>query len=725
MALNLPFGIRPLNPLSNLDDRYGPYNSFAEANAAVIPEVRALGATVGIIDGGTIREYWWKTGVTDLDLVVKSDDENVIAYVDGSLAVRDASISRIDTSINNVINIVDVIGDLVDASLDGKLNNTTDTFTGVLTVEGAINLAGTLTVDGSVTYINSVDLNVSDNIITLNYGETGSGVSAGWAGIKIDRGTADDYMFVFRESDDTFRIGVANENSLPGDTQAVATRENAPTSTGVAFWNNTTNRFDTHTGFTYGTGSGLSIPGTLGIRASATASTPTQIPVFTADPTSTTRTIVTRTPAQFLSDLNLTDYALSGTANQVNVSGSPRVLGSATTLSLPQDINITAQVRFDTLGLGTLPSSGAVRLHCSAVAPGHVGTHPAIFESTGGNGNGVIIRNQSTLTDRYALRVEASTGVMLQVLTDGTVSLRAPSTSSAATHIPVYIANPGGFEGTSIFTRTPAQLRTDIGAGTGNGTVTSVAAGNGMSFTTITGSGTVTMGTPGTLTNATSNGVTAASHTHAITNYALSGTTDQVTVTGSGRVLGATTTLSLPQSINTTSNVEFNRTRVGDGTAAIPAFSFKSDTNTGFFRQGTDTIGVSVVGAEEFRFTSTGQFHATGDIIAFSATPSDRRLKKDVEPLHGSLDKVLALNGVSYKKIGGKTRETHIGFIAQDVEEIIPDVIKETNLLGHPDDELFKMIKYTEIIPYLTEAIKEQQKMILDLRKEIEELKRK
>ena len=51
----------------------------------------------------------------------------------------------------------------------------------------------------------------------------------------------------------------------------------------------------------------------------------------------------------------------------------------------------------------------------------------------------------------------------------------------------------------------------------GSGTVTSVAAGNGLDFTTITGSGSVTMGTPGTLTSASSNAVTATSHTHGIT----------------------------------------------------------------------------------------------------------------------------------------------------------------------------------------------------------------
>ncbi|MCP4667586.1 MAG: hypothetical protein GY849_14615, partial [Deltaproteobacteria bacterium] len=49
------------------------------------------------------------------------------------------------------------------------------------------------------------------------------------------------------------------------------------------------------------------------------------------------------------------------------------------------------------------------------------------------------------------------------------------------------------------------------------GGVTSIAAGNGMNFTTITTTGSVIMGTPTTLTASTTNAVTATSHTHSIT----------------------------------------------------------------------------------------------------------------------------------------------------------------------------------------------------------------
>lgn len=60
----------------------------------------------------------------------------------------------------------------------------------------------------------------------------------------------------------------------------------------------------------------------------------------------------------------------------------------------------------------------------------------------------------------------------------------------------------------------------------GSGTVTSVAAGNGLNFTTITGSGIVTLGTPGTINGSTSNSVSTNSHTHSLdttTDYTWTG----------------------------------------------------------------------------------------------------------------------------------------------------------------------------------------------------------
>jgi hypothetical protein len=71
---------------------------------------------------------------------------------------------------------------------------------------------------------------------------------------------------------------------------------------------------------------------------------------------------------------------------------------------------------------------------------------------------------------------------------------------------------------TAIATR--AMSINDLGGPYSNnaGTVTSVSAGNGMTFTTISTSGPVTMGTPGSITDTSTNSVSTNSHTHAVTH---------------------------------------------------------------------------------------------------------------------------------------------------------------------------------------------------------------
>lgn len=93
---------------------------------------------------------------------------------------------------------------------------------------------------------------------------------------------------------------------------------------------------------------------------------------------------------------------------------------------------------------------------------------------------------------------------------------------------------------------------------------------------------------------------------------------------------------------------------------------------------------------------------------------SDLRLKENIAPLFGSLGKILQLKGVSFDwKSNG---EKNIGFIAQDVEKIIPELVS-TGADG------FKSVKYGNIVAILTEAIKEQQLQIEKQQKEINELK--
>lgn len=64
---------KDFKPLPNLDFKYGPYSSIAEALSNIPNELRAIGLTVGIRVNSTIQEFWFNGGVRDADLVVKNN----------------------------------------------------------------------------------------------------------------------------------------------------------------------------------------------------------------------------------------------------------------------------------------------------------------------------------------------------------------------------------------------------------------------------------------------------------------------------------------------------------------------------------------------------------------------------------------------------------------------------------------------------------------------------
>jgi hypothetical protein len=113
---------------------------------------------------------------------------------------------------------------------------------------GNVTITGNLVVNGTTVTQNATTVEIKDNLLLINNGEVGAGVTSGSAGLEVDRGTSTNYQMMFRESDDAFVIGEV------GSLQAVATREDTPNSNGIAYWNNTNQRFDTTASLVYNGG---------------------------------------------------------------------------------------------------------------------------------------------------------------------------------------------------------------------------------------------------------------------------------------------------------------------------------------------------------------------------------------------------------------------------------------------------------------------------------------
>jgi len=122
-------------------------------------------------------------------------------------------------------------------------------------------------------------------------------------------------------------------------------------------------------------------------------------------------------------------------------------------------------------------------------------------------------------------------------------------------------------------------------------------------------------------------------------------------------------------------------------------------------------------------------YYAYRAIFTYSLpTPSDVRFKENIRSIPSSLDLVLKLKGVKYnlkkefaeKKLIDTTASSGpkdvYGFIAQDVQKIIPEVVMEDENNG------LLAIDYVKIIPVLVEAIKEQNIKITALEAQVKQL---
>ena len=175
-------------------------------------------------------------------------------------------------------------------------------------------------------------------------------------------------------------------------------------------------------------------------------------------------------------------------------------------------------------------------------------------------------------------------------------------------------------------------------------------------------------------------------------------------------VTGGTGTLTTDNISEGSTNLYFTNARAD---ARIPSNISSFTNDSGYVTSDTNTTytagnGLSLSGTEFLMSGSyTGSFTATGDITAYS----DQRLKRNIETINKPIDIVNSLRGVTYEKDGRDS----VGVIAQETEIALPQVV-------HTDDEGMKSVAYGNISGVLIEAIKEQQKTIDGLQKQITDL---
>ena len=162
-----------------------------------------------------------------------------------------------------------------------------------------------------------------------------------------------------------------------------------------------------------------------------------------------------------------------------------------------------------------------------------------------------------------------------------------------------------------------------------------------------------------------------------------------------------------------------NKTNTMEGTSG--KITFGTGTNAITFGAGSSSVNFNSTGRLRhfgsvwlYRVDSSnnGSLTCDGDVTAFrQTTSSDERLKKNISPITDGLDKVLKLQGVNYQFTHDRDNRREVGLIAQQVEEVVPEVI------GEREDGM-KTVNYGALVGVLIEAVKE-------LSQEVETLKAK
>ena len=252
----------------------------------------------------------------------------------------------------------------------------------------------------------------------------------------------------------------------------------------------------------------------------------------------------------------------------------------------------------------------------------------------------------------------------------------------------------------SMVTNTTGTDNVSIGNNSlrSNNSYNNTAVGTQAAYKNSTGNGNLALGVSALYDNTTGNNNTVVGTT---TGYGI--------VSGSNNTIVGSNINSLPASLtghliigSTGSGGNRHIVGFGDGNIYLGAYGSALPTNTG------ERLKVNN-GTTQGTYTTSGWAHS-----------SDARLKDNVQPLENSMDLISKLNGVSYNWKNNKEAGRQLGFIAQDVKKIVPEVVvgKEGDL---EKGETLGMV-YQNLVPVLVEAMKELKKENDNLKERLEKL---
>ena len=362
------------------------------------------------------------------------------------------------------------------------------------------------------------------------------------------------------------------------------------------------------------------------------------------------------------------------------------LLFSASTFAQSVGINST----------GAAPTSGAM---LEVVQTGTSET--AYFKSSNEDGYGLHIRTVDNGNDKYALKVDTENGEIegLTVTNAGNVGIGTAtpeSTLEVAGRVVIDNTVAPGFYG-------QANNENKVYVGYDG-------AGTGLQLYNFTSEKSLMVENDGDLTYPGNVGIGTTSPSYKL---------DISSGDNCGIRIGPNTTWGRSLFLGGWNDSDFTEARIqsSNGNLHLDAKGETSGSGVGIYLNyyhsgdvilagGGGNVGIGSTELNSYKFYVNGPAGGTGTWNQLS----DTRLKKDVVNINNGLEKVMQLRPVTfnwkqedYPDMNLDDRN-HVGFIAQEVEEVVPQVVSTAG-----DEMQTKSIAYSDLVPVLTKAIQEQQ----------------
>jgi hypothetical protein len=168
------------------------------------------------------------------------------------------------------------------------------------------------------------------------------------------------------------------------------------------------------------------------------------------------------------------------------------------------------------------------------------------------------------------------------------------------------------------------------------------------------------------------------------------------------------------QILNITTATSGNTAYISNGSGGTVLFGAPALNTTNVDVQGTCKAEVFSARFNSNYYTDhadTGDsIRVAGDVVAYYS--SDKRYKENIKPIESPIEKVKSIRGVTFQwneKSHKETGKKDVGVIAQEVEEVLPEIVQTR-------DNGYKAVDYQKLTAVLIEAVKEQQKQIDELK---------